>query len=51
MKCPHCSNDIKESVITKEADRIQRRKSKRKLTSGAVPQYDGKTLEQEGGKR
>lgn len=32
MKCPHCSKDIKESIITQEAARIQGRKSKRQLT-------------------
>jgi len=32
MKCPHCSKDIKESLITQEAARISGRKGKRSLT-------------------
>jgi len=33
MKCPHCSKDIAEKVITQEAARIQGRKGRRTLTT------------------
>ncbi len=32
MKCPHCSKDIPDKLVTQEAARIQGRKSKRTLT-------------------
>lgn len=47
MKCPHCSKDIKESLIIDEAARINGRKSKRILT----PEDATKMAEKRWGKK
>jgi len=36
MKCPHCSNDIKQRLVMKEAARIEARSERRALRTTAA---------------